>query len=93
MKGRAFFRCAFGMRIYMHIATGKNKNINTGSELLDGRATVVSPAANITLLGMRVGKGRCYGALEIGGMIALNNAYEVYMFGSRLFTASIGVRF
>jgi hypothetical protein len=42
---------------------------------------------------MRVGKGCFYGAVEIGAMAALNNAYEVYMFGSRLFTASIGVRF
>lgn len=78
--------------VSLYSAIGVGLNINTGSELIRGRATVVAPAVNITLLGMRVGKGRYYGALEIGAMAALNNAYEVYMFGSRLFTASIGVR-
>ena len=78
--------------VSLYSAIGVGLNINTGTEFIRGHATVVSPAVNITLLGMRVGKGRCYGALEIGAMAALNNAYEVYMFGSRLFTASIGVR-
>ena len=78
--------------VSLYSALGVGLNINTGTELLRGRTTVVSPAVNITLLGMRVGKGRCYGVLEIGGMIALNNADEVYMLGARLFTASIGVR-
>ena len=78
--------------VSLYSAVGVGLNVNTGTEEIRGRSTVVSPAANITLLGMRVGKGRFYGAVEIGGMIALNNAYEVYMMGSRLFTASIGVR-
>ncbi len=79
--------------VSLYSALGVGLNVNTGTELIKGRATVVAPAANITLLGMRVGKGCFYGAVEIGAMAALNNAYEVYMFGSRLFTASIGVRF
>lgn len=78
--------------VSLYSALGVGFNINTGSELINGRTTVIAPAVNITLLGMRVGKGRWYGALELGAMAALNNAYEVYMFGSRLFTASIGVR-
>ena len=78
--------------VSLYSALGVGLNINTGTELISGRNTMVAPAVNITLLGMRVGKGRCYGALEIGAMASLNNAYEVYMFGSRLFTASIGVR-
>jgi biotin-[acetyl-CoA-carboxylase] ligase BirA-like protein len=75
-----------------HVVIGVGINVNTGTELMKGRATVVSPAVNITLLGMRLGKGRWYGALEMGAMAALNNAHEVYMFGSRIFTASVGVR-
>ena len=78
--------------VSLYSALGVGFNINTGSELINGRTTMIAPAVNITLLGMRVGKGRWYGALELGAMAALNNAYEVYMFGSRLFTASIGVR-
>jgi hypothetical protein len=78
--------------VSLYSAVGVGLNVNTGTEEIRGRTTMVSPAVNITLLGMRVGKGRFYGAVEIGGMIALNNAYEVYMMGSRLFTASIGVR-
>jgi hypothetical protein len=78
--------------VSLYSGLGSGLNINTGTELISGRNTMVAPAVNITLLGMRVGKGRCYGALEIGAMASLNNAYEVYMFGSRLFTASIGVR-
>lgn len=79
--------------VSLYSSLGFGLNVNTGTELdVKGRKTAVSPAVNITLLGVRVGKGRCYGGIEIGAMAALNNAYEVYMFGSRIFTASIGVR-
>jgi hypothetical protein len=78
--------------VSLYSAIGVGINVNTGTELMKGRATVVSPAVNITLLGMRLGKGRWYGVLEMGAMAALNNAHEVYMFGSRIFTASVGVR-
>ena len=76
----------------LYSALGVGLNINTGSELINGCKTKLAPAGHITLLGMRVGKGRFYGAVEVGAMVALNNAFEVYMFGSRLFTASFGVR-
>jgi hypothetical protein len=79
--------------VSLYSALGLGLNINTGSELdYKNRYTALAPVANITLLGMRVGNHRCYGAIEIGGVFALNAAYEVYMLGSRLFTASIGVR-
>ena len=78
--------------VSLYSALGVGLNINTGTELISGHATKAAPVVNITLLGVRVGKGRFYGAVEIGAMASLNNAYEVYMFGSRLFTASIGVR-
>ena len=78
--------------VSLYSSLGVGLNINTGTELISGHATKAAPVVNITLLGVRVGKGRFYGAVEIGAMASLNNAYEVYMFGSRLFTASIGVR-
>ena len=78
--------------VSLYSALGVGLNINTGTELISGHATKAAPVVNITLLGVRVGKGRFYAGVEIGAMASLNNAYEVYMFGSRLFTASIGVR-
>ena len=72
---------------------GIGLNINTGTELdYKKRQTALAPVVNISLFGFRAGKGRWYGAIEIGGMISLLNTNEVYMIGSRIFTASVGVR-
>jgi hypothetical protein len=80
--------------VSLYSSLGFGLNVNTGTELdLKGRKTAVSPALNITLLGVRVGKGHFYGALEVGALAALNGKDEVYMLGSRIFTASVGVRF
>jgi hypothetical protein len=80
--------------VSLYSSLGFGLNVNTGTELdMKGRKTAVSPALNITLLGVRVGKGHFYGALEVGALAALNGKDEVYMLGSRIFTASVGVRF
>ena len=80
--------------VSLYSSLGFGLNVNTGTELdMKGRKTAVSPALNITLLGVRVGKGHLYGALEVGAMAALNGKDEVYMLGSRILTASVGVRF
>ena len=80
--------------VSLYSSLGFGLNVNTGTELdMKGRKTAVSPALNVTLLGVRVGKGHFYGALEVGAMAALNSKDEVYMLGSRIFTASVGVRF
>ena len=79
--------------ISLYSAIGAGLNINTGTEVdYKGRKTAVAPAINITLLGVCAGKGRWYGALEVGGMLSFNSAEEVYMLGSRIMTASVGVR-
>ena len=79
--------------VSLYSAIGAGLNINTGTELdYKGRKTAVAPALNITLLGVCAGKGRWYGALEVGGMLSFNSAEEVYMLGSRIMTASVGVR-
>ena len=79
--------------VSLYSAFGVGVNVNTGTELdYKNRQTVAAPVVNITLLGLCVGKGRWYGALEVGGMLSLNGKDELYMLGSRLFTASIGVR-
>lgn len=79
--------------VSLYSALGIGLNINTSTELdYKGRTTAVAPAVNISLLGVRIGKGRWFGSVEVGGMIALASSNEVYMLGSRLFTASIGCR-
>ena len=79
--------------VSLYSAIGAGLNINTGTEVdYKGRKTAVAPAINITLLGVCAGKGRWYGALEVGGMLSFNSAEEVYMLGSRIMTASVGVR-
>ena len=80
--------------VSLYSALGLGVNINTGTELdYKDRRTTASPLVNITLIGLRVGKGRLYGAVEVGGMTALCGPDELYMLGSRIFTASVGVRF
>ena len=80
--------------VSLYSALGVGVNVNTGTELdYKGRQTVAAPVVNITLVGVRVGKGKWYGDVELGGMLSLNGRDELYMLGSRLFTASIGVMF
>lgn len=80
--------------VSLYSALGVGVNINTGTELdYKDRYTAAAPVVNITLLGLRAGKGRWYGAVEVGGMFSLCGADELYMLGSRIFTASVGVRF
>lgn len=69
-------------------------NINTGTETnYKGQHTAPAFAFGITALGVRVGSDRVYGAFEFGGLNSLNNMHEIYMLGSRMFSASIGVCF
>ena len=80
--------------VSLYSSLGVGLNINTGSELdFKGRRTAMVPVVNISLLGVRVGHGRWFGAVELGGMISLLSTNEVYMLGSRVFTASFGYCF
>lgn len=79
--------------VSLYSALGLGLNINTSTETdYKGRTTAFAPAVNISLLGMRVGKGRFFGSMEVGGMLSLMSSNEVYMLGSRIFTASVGCR-
>lgn len=77
----------------LYSSFGVGININTGTEVdYRGRQTAVAPVINISLLGLRIGSNRWYGAIEVGGMFSFIDSNEVYMAGSRIFTASIGCR-
>lgn len=80
--------------VSLYSSLGLGVNINTGSEIdYKGRQTAIAVAANITLLGVRIGNKHFFGSLELGGMYSLAGLNEVYMLGSRIFTASLGYRF
>jgi hypothetical protein len=79
--------------VALYSSLGIGLNINTGSELdYKGRKTALAPVVNVSLLGVRVGKGRWYGAVELGAMFSIMGMSEMYMLGSRICTASVGVR-
>lgn len=80
--------------VSLYSGLGAGVNINTGTDIdYRNRTTAVAPALSLTVLGLSVGNERWFGAVEFGGMYSLMNAYEVYMAGSRMFTASVGCRF
>lgn len=77
----------------LYSSIGLGLNINAGTEYdYKLRKTALAPALHTSLLGMRMGKGRFYGIIEIGGLFSLVNSDEVYMLASRIFTTSFCVR-
>ncbi len=69
-------------------------NINTGTEEnYRGEKTRCAPAFGLTVLGLSVGREHWFGAVEVGGVNALNNMNEIYKLGARLITVSVGYRF
>lgn len=80
--------------VNIYSGLGFGMDVNSGTETdIRGRKTVVGAVADLRLLGVSANYKRCFAAVEIGGMIALENANAIFLFGSKMFTASIGVRF
>lgn len=80
--------------VSLYSGLGAGVNVNTGSEIdYRDRKTALAPALSLTVLGMSVGNERWFGAVEFGGLYSLININEVYLAGSRMFTASVGCRF
>jgi hypothetical protein len=80
--------------VSLYSGLGAGVNVNTGSEIdYRDRKTALAPALSITVIGMSVGNERWFGAVEFGGLYSLININEVYLAGSRMFTASVGCRF
>ena len=51
--------------------------------------SALSPALNLNLIGIQLGRGHWSGSVELGAMIALSGAYKIYMVGSRLLSFSL----
>lgn len=68
--------------------------INGGTEKdFMGRKVALAPVVDLSILGMSIGRDMFFGTVEIGGMISLMNTNTIYMVGSRIVSASFGVRF
>ena len=80
--------------VSLHSGLGAGFNINGGTEVDPyGRKTVCAPALNLTLIGVSAWYHSWFASLEMGALISLNDGQSIYMFGSRLFSATIGVTF
>lgn len=78
----------------LYSGLGVGLNINTGTETDGyGRHTVMAPAINLTGVGASFNYKQWFAAVELGGMISLSGKDYIYMLGSRMISASIGMRF
>ena len=80
------------VNLYCGMGTGLLINGGTEKDYL-GHQVAFAPVVDLRFLGVSVGKGMFFGTVDIGGMFSLLNANTVYMVGSRIFTASFGIRF
>lgn len=80
--------------VSLHTGFGLGMNVNTGTEKdYLGRQTVVAPAFYLDLIGVKACYKNFFGAVDLGGIISLQNQTEIYLLGSRMFSVSLGVQF
>ena len=80
--------------VNLYCGLGAGLLINGGTERdYKGRLIACAPVLDLSLLGVSVGRDIVFGTFEIGGLFSLSDANTIYMIGSRIFSASIGVRF
>lgn len=80
--------------VNLYSGLGLGMDINGGTELdVFGHHTSIGAAVNITALGLSANYQRYFAAVEFGGAYALRDGQTMFLLGSRLFTASVGVRF
>lgn len=80
--------------VNLYSGLGFGMDINGGTETnVHGKHTEVGAAINLTLLGLSANYKRYFAAVEYGGMYAFHDGNAFYMAKSRMFTASLGVRF
>jgi len=80
--------------VNLYSGLGLGMVINGGTETnVHGNRTETGFAVNLTAFGVSANYKRCFAAVELGGLYGLRNANTIYMASSRIFSASIGVRF
>ena len=89
-----YFTYLYHRYVSLYSGLGAGIDINGGTEKdYLGRNTVVAPALNITALGMSVGDKGWYASVELGTLMALTGGQHIYLFGSRVFSLSVGTTF
>lgn len=80
--------------VNIYSGLGFGMDVNGGTETnIHGKHTEVGAAINLTLVGLSANYKRYFAAIEYGGMYAFHDGNAFYMVKSRMFTASLGVRF
>ncbi|MBQ6777783.1 MAG: hypothetical protein IJP52_05670 [Paludibacteraceae bacterium] len=80
------------VQLYSAVFAGLTINGGSEKDLVRGKYTICYPGWGLTAFGMQVGQKGWFGALEIGGLYALNNMDDIVMLSSRMLTVSIGYR-
>lgn len=79
--------------VTMYSGLGFGLNINTGTEYdYQGRKTVCAPVINPVLYAISLNYKNWFGTFELGPLVSLNGTNEIFMFGSRIISVSIGYR-
>lgn len=80
--------------VNLYSGLGLGMVINGGTEAnSNGNRTETGFAANITAFAVSANYKRFFAAVEFGGLYGLRNTNTIYLASSRIFTASLGVRF
>ena len=80
------------VRLYSTIAVGMD--INGGSQTdCFGNHTIAGFAADLRLIGVSIGTGRCRGFIDFGGMVAMKDSNAIFMLGSQLARIGFTYRF
>jgi len=80
--------------VNLYSSVGAGLLVNGGTETnFHGKQLAVAPVVDVAVIGVSVGHDMLFGSLEVGGLTSLTGMNMIYMVGSRLLTATIGVRF
>lgn len=80
--------------VSLYSGLGIGLDINGGTEKdAYGHTTVCAPALDLTLIGVSAGYHNWFGAVDIGGLFAMNGGQNIYLCGSRLCSVSVGLTF
>lgn len=80
--------------VNLYSGLGVGMDINGGTETnAKGHKTDVGAAINLTLFGVSANYKQYFAFVEFGGMYALKNANEIFLAGSRMINAGLGIRF
>lgn len=80
--------------VNLYSGLGFGMDINGGTELgVNGKKTDVGMAFDLTYFGVSANYGRWFGAVDLGGLFALQNKDVIFMMSSRIINVSIGARF